>query len=63
MREQDLSPEERERLRLHVLKSQAVRQATFEVIGESRDEIVKRARAKLVALGVSLSDEEAESQL
>ena len=54
--EKDLSPEDREKLRLHVLKAQAVRQATFEIIGESRDQIIKRARAKLVSMGVQLED-------
>ncbi len=43
---------------LQVLKMRAVRQAMFEVVGESRDEIVRRARAKLVAMGVQLSDDE-----
>jgi hypothetical protein len=47
--------------RTQVLKSQAVRQAMFEVLGEQRDEIIKRARAKLVAMGVEFSDTDAQS--
>lgn len=56
--ENSLSPEDREKLRLNVMKSQAVRQAMFEIVGEQRDEIIKRARAKLVAMGIQLSDED-----
>lgn len=63
MTEQQLTPEEREKLKLNVLKAQAVRQAMFEVVGEQRDEIVKRARAKLTALGVQLSDEDVAGHL
>lgn len=54
--ESALSPAEQEVLRKNVLKSQAVRQAMFEIVGESRDEIIKRARAKLVAMGIQLAD-------
>lgn len=61
--EKNLTPEEREQLRVNVLKSQAVRQAMFEVVGEARDEIVRRARAKLVAMGISLSDLDVADQL
>lgn len=45
-------------LKTKVLKATAVRQAMFEVIGENRDEIVKRARAKLVAMGIEFTDED-----
>lgn len=45
--------------RSEVLKAQAVRQATIEVLSENRAEIITRARAKLVALGVELSDDAA----
>lgn len=44
--------------KLNVLKSQAVRQAMFEILGEQRQEIVKRARAKLTAMGIEVSDED-----
>lgn len=43
---------------LTALKAMAVRQATLEVVSENRDEIVKRARAKLVAMGVPFSEAE-----
>lgn len=46
-----------------ILKSQAVRQAMVEIVGEQREEILKRARAKLVAMGVELSDEDALSAI
>jgi ferritin-like metal-binding protein YciE len=45
--------------RTQVLKSQAVRQAVFEILGENREEVVKRARAKLVAMGVEFSEDDA----
>lgn len=45
-------------IKTQVLKSQAVRQATIEVLSENRDEILRRARAKLIAMGVDLKDEE-----
>lgn len=40
-----------------VLKSQAVRQAMYEVVAEQREEIMRRARAKLVAMGVEFSED------
>lgn len=43
-------------LKQNVLKTQAVRQAMFEVVGEQRAEIVRRARAKLTAMGVQLEE-------
>jgi hypothetical protein len=43
-----------------VKKAQAVREALIEVMGENRAEIVKRARAKLTAMGIDVSDEEVE---
>lgn len=43
---------------IEVMKARAVRQATIELISENRDEIIKRARAKLVAMGIELKDEE-----
>ena len=44
--------------RLQVMKAQAVGQATVEVLSENRTEIVRRARAKLVAMGIPLSPDE-----
>jgi len=58
--ESQLSDEEKAILKQSVLKAQAVRQAMFEVVGESRAEIIRRARAKLVAMGVELTDAEVE---
>lgn len=40
-------------LRIYELRSNAVRQAMTEFIGENRVEILKRAKAKLVAMGLS----------
>ena len=37
-----------------VLKATAVRQAMLEVVGEQRDEIIKRATAKLSAMGITV---------
>lgn len=42
--------------KLLILKEEAVRQAMFEVVGENRAEIVKRAMAKLAAMGVTVTD-------
>ena len=49
------------KVKIQVLKSQAVRQAMCEVIAEHRVEIVERARAKLVAMGVEVSTEDLSS--
>lgn len=59
----ELTSEEQASLKLNVLKATAIRQAMIEVVGEARPEIIRRARAKLVAMGVTLSDEEVEQQL
>ena len=40
-------------------KAVAIRQAMIEVMQEQRDEIIRRARAKLVGMGHVLTDEEA----
>lgn len=37
-----------------VLRARAVRQAMFEVLGEHREEVIKRAAAKLAALGLTV---------
>lgn len=53
-----LNAEEQESVRVQIMRSQAVRQAMIEVVGEHREEIVKRARAKLVALGMTVEQSE-----
>ena len=50
----ELTPE----LKLKVLKATAVQQALTEVVSEHRDEIIKRARAKLSAMGIEVQDDE-----
>lgn len=45
-----------EAVALQVVKARAVRQATFEVLGEMQPEIIKRAKAKLTALGLATED-------
>ncbi len=52
-----------EKLKQQIIMATAVREAMVEVVGENRDEIVKRARAKLVAQGIELSPEEVGAQL
>lgn len=44
-----------------LMKAQAVRQATFEFIAENRAEIVRRAKAKLVAMGVNVEEADFET--
>jgi hypothetical protein len=46
------------KVKIQVLKSQAVRQAMFEILGEQREEIIKRAQAKLVAMGIQVKSDE-----
>lgn len=45
---------------IQILKTRAVRQAMIEVIAEQRAEIIKRAAAKLAAMGVTISPDELE---
>ena len=52
-----------EKAKLHVLKAQAVRQALIEVMQESRDEIIKRAMAKLTAMGIEVSEADLGAQI
>lgn len=47
-----------DKLKVHVMKAQAVRTAMAEVVSENRAEIIRRARAKLTAMGIALSAEE-----
>lgn len=44
--------------RIQLFKATAVRAVLSELIAEHRDEIIKRARAKLVALGIEFKDED-----
>lgn len=50
-----MTEEEKTALHLRLLKATAVRTAVNEVIAESREEIIKRAKAKLTAMGVDTS--------
>lgn len=58
-----LTEEQKEAFRQKVVLAQAVRQAMSEVIGEQRAEIIKRARAKLTALGIETKDGDFDAQL
>lgn len=40
--------------------AQAIQQSIFELIGENRTEIVRRASAKLKAMGIPFSDQDME---
>ena len=44
--------------RVLAMRTQAVAEAMCEVVHEQQAEIIKRARAKLAALGIVLKDEE-----
>lgn len=52
-----------EQKKVHVLKATAVRQAMVEVLSEQREEILKRAAAKLVAMGVKVEAEDLDAQI
>lgn len=45
-------------MKRNLIKAQAIKQATTEVIAENRDEIIRRAKAKLVSLGMKVEDNE-----
>lgn len=49
-----MSEDQTEEQKLAMLKATAVRQAMHEVVGEQRLEIIKRAAAKLAAMGVDV---------
>jgi hypothetical protein len=51
---QNLTPEQQ----IHAMKALAVRQAMTEFVAENRSEIIARARAKLTAQGIAITDEE-----
>ena len=44
-------------MKRNLIKAQAIKQATTEVIAENRVEILKRAKAKLVAMGMKVEDD------
>lgn len=52
-----------EKLKIKVLLSTAVTQAISELIAENRAELVQRARAKLTAMGVQVTEDELNAQL
>lgn len=45
-------------LKLKVLRATAVQQSVSEIMHENRAEIIRRARAKLVAMGIQLAPDE-----
>lgn len=45
-----------EKQKLDMMKITAVKQAMFEVVGEQRSEIIKRAIAKLSAMGITVKE-------
>lgn len=49
--------------KIMVLKATAVRQAMIEVMGEQREEIIKRAAAKLVAMGITVEAKDLDAQV
>lgn len=51
-------PDDEQLEKLMAMKAVAVRQAMFEIVSENRAEIVKRARAKLVSMGVPFAETE-----
>jgi len=59
----ELTTEEQAAFDLALKKSTAIREAMVEVMQEFRAQIIERARAKLVAQGISISDEEAGTAL
>lgn len=54
----DTPQELTEEQKLNALKAKAVKQAMFEVVGEQRKEIVRRAAAKLSAMGIAVEQDE-----
>jgi hypothetical protein len=56
--EQPVTVEEERVLRLAAARAHAVGEAMREVMAEQAGEIVKRARAKLLAMGITVEDAE-----
>lgn len=54
----DSTDKQAEAEKLSVIKATAVRQAMFEIVGENRSEIIKRAVAKLSAMGIKVQESE-----
>lgn len=59
----ELTEQEKAAFDLALKKSTAIREAMIEVMQEFRAQIIERARAKLVAQGISISDAEAGTAL
>lgn len=57
--EKEISPEEDRAMKLIAARQCAMAEAMREVMQEQSAEIVKRARAKLVAMGIQVQDDEA----
>lgn len=51
------------KLKLKVLLSTAVTKAISEMISENRAELLQRAKAKLTAMGVEVTEDELNAQL
>lgn len=54
--QQPVLPADPEKLRILVMRSNALRAAITEIMSEQRAEIIRRARAKLLAQGLSSED-------
>ncbi len=49
-------PEQQQPDPIKLAKALAVREAMFELVNEQRAEIIRRARAKLIAQGITVTD-------
>lgn len=58
-----LTPEEELKLKLAAARTHAIGEAMREVMSEQRLEIIKRARAKLVAMGIQLEPEDTDATI
>jgi hypothetical protein len=56
--EKPLTPEQETQAKLAAARAHAIGEAMREVMGEQKFEIIKRARAKLVAMGIQLEPED-----
>lgn len=55
-----VTPEDEKKLLLKAARACAVGEAMREVMAERREEIIKRARAKLTAMGINLEPEDVQ---
>lgn len=60
--QQKRTPEEELKLKLAAARSHAIGEAMREVMSEQKDAIIRRARAKLTAMGIKL-EEESDAQV